>query len=264
MDAGSGPHLERKLDTDDRGRIVVPADYSAADLHCHSSSSDGLFSVEHIRESAARRGIRAIAITDHDMIGGALAAQSDGGASEIVVVVGQEITTRWQHHIVGLFMEKPVSMFRKVRDTVMAIRDQGGLAIVAHPELGLPSSASRRALLGWMEDFTFDGIEIDSPYLATAARRRLLDFYQDHAERLGAAIGGTDAHFDDVGRIVTLFKGTSAEDLRRAIESRTTLVARTNLQFSRPSWGQRLTNQRRSLLWLPLYRMKALVTGRYS
>jgi len=45
------------------------------DLHCHSTVSDGLLSPEDLVKRAAARGIRLLALTDHDDIGGLLRAR---------------------------------------------------------------------------------------------------------------------------------------------------------------------------------------------
>lgn len=259
-----GPLAPSPLATDGAGRIITPPGYCAADLHCHSDRSDGVTSVEAILQAAKKRGLRAVAITDHDMVGGALLGRRSQHEYGIEVVVGQEVTTRWQHHIVGLFLQAAVPMFRSVNDTVRMIRDQGGLAIVAHPLLGVPSSASEGSLLRWLQRTTFDGIELDSQYTSAISRTRIARFYADHAEALGAAIGGTDAHFGDAGRVVTLFRGSTAEDLQQAIRQRQTLVARTSISYSKPGLREHFKNQTRSLLWLPLYRLRALVTRRYG
>ena len=37
------------------------------DLHCHSSASDGLHPADLVAEMAARAGLSALAITDHDL-----------------------------------------------------------------------------------------------------------------------------------------------------------------------------------------------------
>ena len=260
---GETPAL-RALGLDPYGRIAPPAGWSVADLHCHTDFSDGVVTSDQMLEIAKSRGIRVIAITDHDMVRGALSAQSLGEILGTRVVVGQEVTTRWQHHIVGLFLNRPVPIFRTVPDTVRAIREQGGLAVIAHPALGLPSSASIKTMTDWLDQTTFDGIELDSPYISPRSREHLLNFYHANQARLGAAIGGTDAHFGDVGKVVTLFEGETPADLRAAIETGRTTVARTGLEYAKPGWRMHLKNQRRSLLWLPLYRLKVLLTGNYS
>lgn len=75
------------------------------DLHCHSFISDGLLSPEDLVAHAASKGVRVLALTDHDDLGGLararLAAQSHG----IAFIDGVEISATWKKHtlhIVGL------------------------------------------------------------------------------------------------------------------------------------------------------------------
>lgn len=75
------------------------------DFHCHSTTSDGLLSAEAVVERAATNGVTALALTDHDDLGGltkaALMAQNFG----IDFVPGVEISIEWQGvsiHVVGL------------------------------------------------------------------------------------------------------------------------------------------------------------------
>lgn len=258
-----GPFRPDPLPVDSAGRIIVPVGFSAAELHSHTTHSDGTCTAEENFTLARDRGLAVVAITDHDMIGAALGSLRTAADLGFEAVVGQEITTRGQHHIVGLFLQRAVPIFKSVPETVARIRGQGGLAIIAHPFLPFPGASSADTILRWLEETTFDGIEVDSRYLSQKRRARLHDFYHLHTEVLGAAVGGTDAHFGDVGRIATLFPGSSAAELRAALENRTTTATRTLITYKRPSIGARLRNQRRSLLYLPYYRLRAVLTGRY-
>lgn len=263
LEGFTGPLQIDPLPVDSAGRLVVPEGLSAAELHSHTRHSDGTCTAAENIALATDRGLAVIATTDHDMIDAALGSVRAAADQGIEAIVGQEITTRRQHHIVGLFLERAVPLFKSVPETVARIRDQGGLAIIAHPFLPFPGATSAELIRRWTEETTFDGIELDSQYLSEKRRARLLDFYQGHTDALGAAVGGTDAHFGDVGRIATLFPGFTAADLRRAIENRTTIATRTLIRYRRPSIGDRVRNQRRSLLYLPYYRVRALLTGRY-
>src|SRR2546422_3687163 len=48
------------------------------DLHTHSTASDGTLTPEELVDLAAEKGLRAIALTDHDTIGGISAALERG------------------------------------------------------------------------------------------------------------------------------------------------------------------------------------------
>lgn len=75
------------------------------DLHCHSTVSDGLLSPTELVQRAAERGVKFLALTDHDDVDGldeaALAATQCG----IHFINGVEISVSWRSHtlhIVGL------------------------------------------------------------------------------------------------------------------------------------------------------------------
>ena len=68
-----------------------------ADLHIHTTASDGLFSPEQVLAMAARAGLSHIAITDHDTIAGFLALADKGGVGPIFPSL-----TKPQEHIAGL------------------------------------------------------------------------------------------------------------------------------------------------------------------
>jgi predicted metal-dependent phosphoesterase TrpH len=105
------------------------------DPHCHTLSSDGMVTPAELVDAAVKARLDLIAVTDHDTMASVGETAERGAAAGLSVVAGQEITTRWpaQTHIMGWFLEKPVPRGMSLEDTVAAIHDQGGLAIVAHP-----------------------------------------------------------------------------------------------------------------------------------
>ena len=77
-----------------------------ADLHMHSTASDGVLSPEEIIERAVRSGLSAISITDHDTVAGSQRACAC--ARDIFVVPGVEITTQTDGryvHMLGYFFD---------------------------------------------------------------------------------------------------------------------------------------------------------------
>jgi 3',5'-nucleoside bisphosphate phosphatase len=76
-----------------------------ADLHCHSHVSDGVLAPEMVVQRAAANGVQVLALTDHDELGGLLAAQVAAQQHGLRFVCGVEISITFAHqtvHIVGL------------------------------------------------------------------------------------------------------------------------------------------------------------------
>ena len=82
-------------------------DDSMIDLHVHTSMSDGTFSPQEVVRQAAAKGLRAIAITDHDTVNGVSLAQEEGRSNGVEVLSGVEISSQWHTgilHILGYFV----------------------------------------------------------------------------------------------------------------------------------------------------------------
>jgi predicted metal-dependent phosphoesterase TrpH len=79
-----------------------------ADLHLHTTASDGRYSPEEIVSMAASLGLEAIAITDHDSVDGiAPALKKAQSFPTLKVIPGVEISTDVPHgevHMLGYFI----------------------------------------------------------------------------------------------------------------------------------------------------------------
>ncbi len=76
-----------------------------ADLHIHTSFSDGVFSVQNIIQMAKDKGLQIIAITDHDEITGAIEAKKYEDES-LRIITALELSTEYNDesiHILGYF-----------------------------------------------------------------------------------------------------------------------------------------------------------------
>ncbi|MEA4882106.1 MAG: PHP domain-containing protein [Clostridia bacterium] len=79
----------------------------SADLHCHTTASDGTFTPGELVQEAARRGLTAIAVTDHDSVDGVAEASAMGAEVGVWVVPGVEISTDLDNgeiHVLGYFI----------------------------------------------------------------------------------------------------------------------------------------------------------------
>lgn len=78
------------------------------DLHTHTLASDGMQTPSENVRLASEKGLSAIAITDHDTVGGIKEAQQAGIKYGITVVPGVEISTRARSkdiHILGYYVD---------------------------------------------------------------------------------------------------------------------------------------------------------------
>ena len=94
------------------------------DLHTHSNASDGDLSPEQLVREAGKRGITALALTDHDTLGGLESARNEAEASGIHFIPGIEISIKWagegsvpglgpggEFHLLGLGIKSPSPAF---------------------------------------------------------------------------------------------------------------------------------------------------------
>lgn len=193
--------------------------WSKADIHIHSDHSDGLARIPEIMEYVQNcTDLKVIAITDHNTIEGALFAQSLSELYDIEVVIGEEVSSK-EGHVIGLFLTHEVPAGMSAQDTVSAIEAQGGIAVIPHPfsSQGVFGPFGRNLLAGAVNDWAFHALEVYNslPFLAWANRVAARMFAGGHGI---AATGGSDAHLlEAVGKGYTLFRGTTAEDLRQSI-----------------------------------------------
>src|ERR1700761_2627839 len=76
-----------------------------ADLHCHSTVSDGQFAPADVARRAHAHGVTLWALTDHDEIGGQVEARDTARELGMAYLCGVEISVTWAArtvHIVGL------------------------------------------------------------------------------------------------------------------------------------------------------------------
>lgn len=228
-----------------------------ADPHCHTVASDGMVTPQQLIDAAVHAKLDLIALTDHDTMANVRETQQRGEAAGIVVVAGQEVTTKWPAltHVLGWFLEKPVKRGMSLEETVDAIHDQGALAIIPHPFIPVYFGSIQPGMLRRLiENRSVDGIEMVFTVPIGGRRRKVLDeFYASNSERLGAKIGGSDSHFGahDIAQAVTRYDG----EFRAAIEQGATDPERIRKAGSPPT-PVFLQQQWRALVDLPLQRLR--------
>jgi predicted metal-dependent phosphoesterase TrpH len=186
-----------------------------ADLHIHTTMSDGKATPAELANLLLRSDLTVAAVTDHDTVSGALRVREALAGRGPEIVVGTEVTSA-DGHVLALFVDRDVPQGLSARETVEIVHERGGLAIAPHPYFPWAGLGDLAATL------PFDAVEV-------ANGTPLGELFNRHAaRRLGASaravVGGSDAHLlSAVGHVRTHFPGRTAANLRRAIQRGETL-----------------------------------------
>ena len=163
----------------------------AADFHVHAQPGDGALLPWDLAREARRRGLDAIAITNHNQMIGVSRTRPLQTPFGVLILPGEEVTTPYVH-IAAIGLDHAVDWRGTIGDIAAAIHVQGGVAIAAHP------AQDQRA--PWTDDaFTaVDGVEAAHPIMFSGrlARAQIADAYA-HALLAHpgiAAIGSSDDH----------------------------------------------------------------------
>src|SRR5271165_1153650 len=83
--------------------------HGRADLHVHTTHSDGRYTPWQVIDLARRAGLSAVAITDHDTLAGVAPARTAAAGSGVEVIPGVEITTSHagrEIHLLAYFVDE--------------------------------------------------------------------------------------------------------------------------------------------------------------
>ena len=188
--------LYRSLSTRRRSRRrqddpLANRDWIVCDLHMHTSRShDCAVEVDDLLDRAEAEGLGAIAVTDHNVFGGAQEAAELARGRALTVISGEEIKTDRQGEVIGLFLEREIPPRLSFTDTIAAIKEQGGLVYLPHPFdrlHAIPDPATLHRHLGEIDVFEVYNARL----LFEAYNDEALRFARKYNLTMGA---GSDAH----------------------------------------------------------------------
>ncbi|MDN5325765.1 MAG: 3,5-nucleoside bisphosphate phosphatase [Moorella sp. (in: firmicutes)] len=105
-----------------------------ADLHIHTTASDGQLRPARIVKLARERGLSALGITDHDTIAGLAEALDAGRELGLQVIPGIELSTEWEGreiHLLGYGLDWEQGELLAFLETMRQARQRRNLKIVA-------------------------------------------------------------------------------------------------------------------------------------
>ncbi|MFQ5406495.1 MAG: PHP domain-containing protein [Candidatus Micrarchaeia archaeon] len=191
------------------------------DFHVHTKHSPDSFSdPKRLVKAARRKGLDAIAVTDHNSFDGVEEVKKAAKkiAPNLLVIGGTEFLTD-KGEVLGLFLKKPLKSkpgerFEKV---CREIRGQKGLVAIPHPFDSFRSSRIRLEKLPLKLLKSVDAIEVyNSRVMNWKSNERALVFASEHGL---AAIAGSDAHFlFELGTSCTYVFAKNENELKKAIK----------------------------------------------
>jgi hypothetical protein len=199
-----------------------------AEFHAHTRFSDGFLSPMDLVDHAARRGLDAIAVSEHNQVfPGKIARAYSHWREGPVVLVAEEVTTR-DFHMLAIGVEQRIDARKPLAQIIDDVHAQGGVIAAAHPTKRF---ASRYAPVL----HSLDATELMHPiaYQGTSSGigpwTEMRDFYeaakaQGHAL---APLGNSDFHAGSVlglTRTLVFVDEVSAKGVVDAIRAKRTVT----------------------------------------
>lgn len=134
------------------------------DLHTHTTVSDGSMTPSELVRHAHKKGLAAIAVTDHDSMAGIEQAQVEGRKLGIEVIAGVEISVDFdpEIHLLGYFFNGRYEPILKSLEELRLMREQRNPKIIRKlNELGFDitmDEVNKKA----------DGVNVGRPHIARA------------------------------------------------------------------------------------------------
>ena len=165
----------------------------AVDFHVHSFPGDGSMAPWDLSVEAQRRGLDAIALTNHNHRLQWTLTQALGFTPRGALLIPGEELTSIGYHMAVAGTARNVAWHQPAADVAARVHEEGGIAIAAHPAGKGMAGFDDRAL------DVVDGVEAAHPliYVFADGRRDLAQSYARARARRPdiAAIGSTDYHF---------------------------------------------------------------------
>jgi predicted metal-dependent phosphoesterase TrpH len=153
------------------------------DLHTHSTASDGTLPPDQVIEAAAACGLKALALTDHDTIGGIPAAREAGERLGIRIITGVELSAfqdGHEVHVLALHLSQLDTLHKRLEDLRASRFSRAEKIVEKLNALGIPITLDEVLLQS-------NGGAVGRPHIARAliARGVVHDFRDAFMRYLG-------------------------------------------------------------------------------
>jgi predicted metal-dependent phosphoesterase TrpH len=156
-----------------------------ADLHVHTTySKDSLITPKDLVYYAKKRGLNAVAVTDHNQLDGAYKIAKE---TDFLIIPGMEVSSS-DGHIVALNVHELIPRGLSAPATVERIHEAGGVAIACHPYVYFKGCLKENVCS------TFDAVEVINS--RAFPFKRSVKKAEETAKKLGLVrVAGTDSHY---------------------------------------------------------------------
>jgi predicted metal-dependent phosphoesterase TrpH len=219
-----------------------------ADVHIHTIySHDATTTVRGVLKQASSVGLSVIAVTDHDDIRGAFDARELASQYELEVITGVEVSTR-DGHLLALCVDEIPPRGLSLDETLKHIGGLGGIAVAPHPFNQLPGSLSMDNVIS-----TLTKPELKEVLRGIEIYNMTTQPFDEKVQKISvylpfAKTAGSDAHvYWAIGTGTTEFEGSSAAELRTALETAATIPHPYEEDVMRKyifNWMRRITMRR--------------------
>jgi predicted metal-dependent phosphoesterase TrpH len=157
-----------------------------ADLHVHTTySKDSLITPKDLVYYSKKRGLNAVAVTDHNQLEGALKIAKE--ITDFLIIPGMEVSSS-DGHIVALNIQELIPRGFSAAETVERIHRASGVAIACHPYVYFKGCLREKVCA------SFDAVEVINarafPFKNSVKKA------EEAAKKLGLSrVAGTDAHY---------------------------------------------------------------------
>lgn len=157
------------------------------DLHIHTTISDGTMTPGEIVTLASKKGLKAIAITDHDTFAGVEEAQLAGKGVGLEVISGIELSAQYQDiniHLLGYLFDHKDENFIAALRKIQAGRIERNLRIIERL-----NKLKIELTIEEVEEFSIKG-QVGRPHIASLLVRKGYVDTMDEAFEIYLGSGG--------------------------------------------------------------------------
>lgn len=94
-----------------------------ADLHCHTTASDGLLTPRELIQAASKLGLKAVGLTDHDTVSGWGEGLKAGAEFGVEILRGIELNTEWEGTEVHILGYEPDQESNQLQNKLLELRE---------------------------------------------------------------------------------------------------------------------------------------------